>query len=246
VNALAASLTNAPITYNGQMGCNKFPDLVGATSVTGITLTAATDATGSAGGSAFIVYTITNTGNVAGNFTVEVDLDPGWLVEIQSVAGLQLNLNAGASAQVVAEIHIPGGTPDQNVEVRGRVTSDTYGPANSGAWTTLAVSTTSDIGDGGNGLLPNSFALAQNYPNPFNAGTNITFSLAESGDVTLTVCNLLGQRVRTLINGHREAGIQTEAWDGRDDNGNPVSSGIYFSRLVQNTRSDVRKMVLLK
>jgi hypothetical protein len=110
----------------------------------------------------------------------------------------------------------------------------------------LSVSTTSGVGGDNGGLLPNSFSLAQNYPNPFNAGTNITYSLDHSGPVTLTVCNLLGQNVRTIFDGHRESGIHTEAWDGRDDHGNPVPSGIYFSRLVQNEHRQVRKMVLLK
>ena len=239
INGLAATVVNAPVTFSGSFGCSKLADIVGATSASGITLTGPTAENGSAGSSAFITYSITNTGNIAGNFTVSIELDPAWNVIIQSVAGLGLNLEP-------AEIEIPEGTPNQDVEVRAKVSSDTYGPANSGAWTTLTVETVSDIGDGGHGLLPNSFALAQNYPNPFNAGTNITFGLDKSGQVSLSVCNLLGQRVRTLIDGHREAGIYTEAWDGRDENGNPVSSGIYFSRLLQNGRSDIRKMVLLK
>jgi hypothetical protein len=247
INGLAAPASNAPIVFTGTIGCNKFPDLTGATSVSGVSLTGPVDATGSAGNSAFIVYSITNSGNVSGNFTVNVELDQPWAVILQSQKSFPLNLPAGESATIVAEILIPGGTPDQDVEVRAKVSSDSYGQANSGAWTSLAVSTTSDIGDGGGGgLLPNSFALAQNYPNPFNAGTNIAFSLEQSGQVSLIVCNLLGQTVRTLIDGHREAGIHNEAWDGRDDRGNAVSSGIYFSRLVQNNRSNVRKMVLLK
>jgi hypothetical protein len=245
INGLAAPAIGAPILWNGTSTSNT--DLVGATSVPGITLTGPVGATGSAGNSAFIVYSITNSGNVAGNFTVGVELDQPWTVILQLQKSLPLNLSAGGTATIVAEIQIPGGTPDQDVEVRAKVSSDTYGQANSGAWTSLAVSTTSDIGDGGGGgLLPNSFALAQNYPNPFNAGTNIAFNLEQSGQVTLNVCNLLGQTVRTLIDGHREAGIHNEAWDGRDDRGNAVSSGIYFSRLVQNDRSNVRKMVLLK
>jgi len=245
INGLAAPAGDAPVLWNGTNNNNI--DLAGAANVSGITLTGPVGATGSAGNSAFIVYSVSNSGNVAGDFTVDIELDQPWLVEIKSTAGLALSLAAGAESTVVAEIHIPEGTPDQDVEVRAKVSSDTYGQANSGAWTSLAVSTTSDIGDGGGGgLLPNSFAMAQNYPNPFNAGTNIAFSLEQSGQMTLTVCNLLGQTVRTLIDGHREAGIHTEAWDGRDDRGNAVSSGIYFSRLVQNDRSNVRKMVLLK
>lgn len=246
INGIAAVAANAPITFTSAMGSNRFPELVGSTSVSGITLTGPTDATGSAGNSAFIVYQITNSGNVSGNFTLNVELNPGWTVNLSSQKALPLNLSAGETASIVAEIVIPGGTADQDVEVRARISSDAYGEANSGAWTMLSVSTTSDVGGDNGGLLPNSFSLAQNYPNPFNAGTNITYSLDQSGPVTLTVCNLLGQNVRTLFEGHRESGIHTEAWDGRDDHGNAVPSGIYFSRLVQNEHRQVRKMVLLK
>jgi len=247
INGIAATLVTSPAIFIGGLGCSHQEGLTGATSVSGVTLTGPTDATGSAGNSAFIVYSITNSGNVAGNFTINVELTPGWTVLLSSQKAFPLNLTAGETATIVAEIQIPGGTSDQDVEVRARISSDTYGLANSGAWTSLAVSTTSDIGgDNGGGLLPTSFSLAQNYPNPFNAGTNITFNLDQSGQVSLTVCNLLGQSVRTLIDGHREVGIQTEVWDGRDDNGNIVPSGIYFSRLVQNDQRQVRKMVLLK
>ncbi len=246
INGIAASLVSAPATMGAGFGCGSEEGLVGPTSASGVTLTGPTAATGSAGNSAFIVYSITNSGNVAGNFTLNVELTPGWTVLLSSQKALPLSLGVGETATIVAEIQIPGGTADQDVEVRARISSDSYGQANSGAWTTLAVSTTSDVGGDNGGLLPTSFSLAQNYPNPFNAGTNITFNLDQSGQVSLTVCNLLGQSVRTLINGHREVGIQTEVWDGRDDNGNTVPSGIYFSRLVQNDQRQVRKMVLLK
>lgn len=246
INGVASTLVNAPATMGAGFSCGGAEALIGPTSVSGVTLTGPTDATGSAGNSAFIVYSITNSGNIAGDFTLDVELNPGWTVLLSSQKALPLNLNAGETATIVAEIQIPGGTSDQDVEIRARITSDTYGQANSGAWTTLAVSTTSDVGGDNGGLLPTSFSLAQNYPNPFNAGTNITFNLDQSGQVSLTVCNLLGQSVRTLINGHREVGIQTEVWDGRDDDGNTVPSGIYFSRLVQNDQRQVRKMVLLK
>lgn len=246
INGIAASLAAAPAIMGAGFGCGNEEGLVGPTLANGVTLTGPTDATGSAGNSAFVVYSITNSGNVSGNFTIHVELNPGWTVLLSSQKSLPLNLNAGESATIVAEIQIPQGTPDQDVEVRARIAADSYAMANSGAFTTLAVSTTSDVGDDGNGMLPTSFALAQNYPNPFNAGTNITFNLEQSGQVSLTVCNLLGQRVRTLLEDHLEVGIHTTAWDGRDDNGTPVPSGIYFSRLVQNNQAHVRKMVLLK
>ncbi|HWO56505.1 MAG TPA: T9SS type A sorting domain-containing protein [bacterium] len=244
INGLAATPVHGAIFFSGSNQNNVV--LAGAASYPGVTLTGPLDANGIAGNSAFIAFEITNSGNVASNYTVDVKLDQPWTVNLQSQKSLPLNLAAGGTATIVAEIVIPPGTPDQDVEVRAHITADAYGPANSGAWTTLAVSTTSDVGSGDGGLLPNSFALAQNYPNPFNAGTNITYSLAQGGLVNLSVCNLLGQTVRTVADGYREAGVHTDVWDGRDDHGNAVPSGIYFSRLSQNGQLQVRKMVLLK
>jgi hypothetical protein len=246
INGLAATATNGPVIFSGTFGCNKTAQLAGATSVEGVTLTAPLDATGSAGGNGPVLLVIKNTGGVSASYTVEVEVDQPWNVLIQAVNGLNVNLAPGASQDVLAQIQIPPGTPDQNVEVRARVTSDTYGEANSGAWTMLSVSTTSGVGHDGDGLIPNRFSLAQNYPNPFNAGTNIGFAIEKGGQVNLTVCNLLGQTVRTLLNGYRDPGVYTEAWDGRDEHGTSVPSGIYFSRLIQNSQTQVRKMVLLK
>ncbi len=94
--------------------------------------------------------------------------------------------------------------------------------------------------------LPRSFALEQNYPNPFNAGTIIPFSLTKSGDVELVVYDILGRTVRHLAAGFYDQGSHTVAFDGRDEHGSPLSSGVYLYRLVGPSFSQTRKMVLLK
>jgi hypothetical protein len=94
--------------------------------------------------------------------------------------------------------------------------------------------------------LPTNYSLLQNYPNPFNAGTNIAFRLPADGEVTLTVYNVLGNPVRTLQNGRMEAGDHTINWDGRDNNGSTVQSGVYFYRLSAAKWSETKKMTLLK
>lgn len=91
-----------------------------------------------------------------------------------------------------------------------------------------------------------TFALAQNYPNPFNPNTSISFSLASSADTSLKIYNLKGQIVATLAEGILEAGNHTIDWDGRDNNGNALSSGIYFYRLQSGQTTLQRKMVLSK
>ena len=78
--------------------------------------------------------------------------------------------------------------------------------------------------------IPNAIRIS-NYPNPFNPNTTIDFYLPEPGDVTLEVFNIKGQRVKTLINEHKETGSHNIVWNGTDQNGRFVSSGVYFYRL---------------
>ncbi|HEU4364563.1 MAG TPA: FlgD immunoglobulin-like domain containing protein [Candidatus Krumholzibacteria bacterium] len=88
--------------------------------------------------------------------------------------------------------------------------------------------------------------LDQNYPNPFNPRTTIAFSVKDRGLVTLRVYNVAGELVRTLANEEFTAGAHTKVWDGRNDAGSPVSSGVYFYKLVSNSFAQTKKMVLLK
>lgn len=103
--------------------------------------------------------------------------------------------------------------------------------------------------DQGGTPLPADFTLDQNYPNPFNAATIIPLQIAGDGSrqVRLEIHNLLGQRVRTLLDERAEAGHRNVLWDGRDDDGRAVASGVYFARLtVAGGTQQVRSMVLLK
>ena len=94
---------------------------------------------------------------------------------------------------------------------------------------------------------PTEFALLQNFPNPFNPETTIGYELAESADVTLQIYNVVGQVVRTLIASESQSvGRYQVRWDGMDDRGMPVSSGIYFYQISAGKFQDVRKLMLLK
>jgi len=88
--------------------------------------------------------------------------------------------------------------------------------------------------------------LHQNYPNPFNPATTISFDLAQPGHVRLDVFDVAGRRVATLVDGVRAAGLSRATWDGRDSHGQPVSSGVYFYRLMAGGTLQTKKMVLLK
>ena len=93
---------------------------------------------------------------------------------------------------------------------------------------------------------PQKFELFQNYPNPFNVETEIRYELPEKNHVTVEVFNLLGQHVRTLLEEDQEAGWYVVLWDGRDDVGRDVASGLYFCRLKAGEFDRIIKMVLLK
>ena len=99
-------------------------------------------------------------------------------------------------------------------------------------------------------LLPTVTELTGNYPNPFNPTTKIKFSLKADSKVSLSIYNVRGQKVKTLINDNMEAGYHTIVWDGRDDNGKSVSSGVYFNNFgsVNNSGdyTSVKKIILLK
>lgn len=93
---------------------------------------------------------------------------------------------------------------------------------------------------------PAGFYLAQNYPNPFNASTKINFRLMKSSAVELDIYNILGQKVRTVVDENMTAGEHHVIWDGMNDSGDPVSSGIYFYKLQTNFGTISRKMTILK
>ena len=106
---------------------------------------------------------------------------------------------------------------------------------------------TTRVEDESGNELPNKFELRQNYPNPFNPATKITYTLARNAEVKLTVYNLAGQLVRTLVNRERQsAGVYTIVWEGKDEGGSPLASGVYLYRIDAGGFVDFRKMILLR
>ncbi|RMI13027.1 MAG: T9SS C-terminal target domain-containing protein [Calditrichaeota bacterium] len=94
--------------------------------------------------------------------------------------------------------------------------------------------------------IPDNFQLFQNYPNPFNPTTSIVYAMTRPATVTIAVYDLLGHKVRTLVNKRMPAGVHKVVWDGTNDRGEAVSSGIYLYRLEAGKFTQARKMVLMR
>jgi hypothetical protein len=90
------------------------------------------------------------------------------------------------------------------------------------------------------------FSLDQNYPNPFNPTTKIEFVLSKSEQVKIEIFNILGEKVKTLMDQHLKAGRQLVEWDGKDESGEEVASGVYFYRLQTKDFTQTKKMVLIR
>jgi phosphodiesterase/alkaline phosphatase D-like protein len=102
-------------------------------------------------------------------------------------------------------------------------------------------------------VLPRQYAMSQNYPNPFNPETSVQYALPAASRVELTIYDIMGHQVRKLVSERKEAGYHRVMWDGRDDRGGEVPSGIYFYRIqavdsadVQNRFQSIKKMVIIK
>jgi len=94
--------------------------------------------------------------------------------------------------------------------------------------------------------LPSTFSLSQNHPNPFNPSTMIQYALPQDAEVNLLIYNVLGQKVKTLVSEFQTAGFKSVEWDGTDERGSVVATGIYFFKLKAGEFVQTKKMVMLK
>jgi hypothetical protein len=100
---------------------------------------------------------------------------------------------------------------------------------------------TTGVGDDAINQLPKNYSLSQNYPNPFNPVTTIKYSIGKEGNVKLTVYNVIGSKVATIINEYKPAGSYSVQFDGSN-----FASGIYLYRLESRNYSDAKKFILMK
>ncbi|NIR47933.1 MAG: T9SS type A sorting domain-containing protein, partial [Phycisphaerae bacterium] len=113
-------------------------------------------------------------------------------------------------------------------------------------WSLNHLSGSTGIDREGSRDLVSRYVLFQNYPNPFNPETRIKFSLPATSSVTLTVYNVLGQEIKSLVNEIKPAGEYEVTWDGTNRRGKLVPSGVYLYKLEGKNIVETKKMILLK
>jgi len=145
----------------------------------------------------------------------------------------------------LAEINVP---MDSSMMAGLAVASGSYSLLVNGVFSNVNVSekndTSVDLID--ESPFPESFQMYQNFPNPFNASTQICYDLPITDFVKIVVYNLMGQKIRTLVNKKQMAGFYQINWDGINENAVPVVSGIYYCQIIYNRKKISRKMVFLQ
>jgi hypothetical protein len=177
--------------------------------------------------------TFTWPSNGTERFELATDIAFSNVIESATVSGgiytLQIILPANDSTAYFWRIRPESGSSENDIYVFNVVQSPT------------------DVDDGNSDkLLPDHCWLEQNYPNPFNPLTTIRYHLPEGAHVGMTVHNVLGQLIRTLIDQAMPSGDHSVEWDATDQSGRPVASGIYFYRMTAGEASFTRKMTLIR
>ena len=186
---------------------------------------------------------------------VEVkQVEEGMMGTADGHAGLFVSSNKNPGEVIVGSMKVDGGSADGAGDLVEFVfrTEDT--PIQSdfqildGILVDLAgnVDQMHNIAIGRLDAVPEAYGLGQNLPNPFNPSTTIEYEVPESGNVRLIVYNLLGQQVRTLVSDNIEAGFHTIVWDGADEFGRGVASGIYIYRMSAGEFKATKRMMFLK
>ncbi len=137
---------------------------------------------------------------------------------------------------VLFTIVVPNATAEQIINAEPKILASIN---NAGAELLYDVGNFEDV-------LPLNYMLYQNYPNPFNPGTEIKFDIPEYSTVKIIVWNILGQKVRTLVEANLDPGRKSVRWDGKDDMGNPVGSGVYFYTMYAKSLEDGREFTMTR
>ena len=111
---------------------------------------------------------------------------------------------------------------------------------------TIFVKIVTDVNEDPTQVLPNRYSISQNYPNPFNLSTAIRYTIPKRSKVTISIYNVMGRKVNTIVVESKRTGSHTAYWDGADKAGKVVSSGVYFYRIRAGDFVETKRMLLLK
>ena len=165
--------------------------------------------------------------------------DEVWTFDLQTHAWTRLEADGGAPLKRTRAAAVYVETEDRMVVFGGA-----EGTALDDMWSLEGLSPPTSVED--QTSRPGAFSLEQNHPNPFNPSTTIRYRLPAAAQVDLRVFDALGRPVRHLVEGRQEAGVYTAVWDGADDRGGQLASGVYFYRLSAGQHSQTRRLVLLR
>ncbi|UCD95386.1 MAG: T9SS type A sorting domain-containing protein [Candidatus Zixiibacteriota bacterium] len=119
-------------------------------------------------------------------------------------------------------------------------------PTFSGPYCWQIITDTTDVRGVDKGVLPADFELGQNYPNPFNPNTTFEFAVPQKSQVNISIFNILGQKISTIVDAEYGPGYYNATWDGTTDGGSEVASGIYFYKIEADNFKSTKKMMLLR
>ncbi len=162
--------------------------------------------------------------------------------------------NAGNTLTNATESKWQGGNWVNNAkndylyDANNNMTDDTYSIWDNGGWlndTRSLYDWSTFTANEDNFIAPQLLSLNA-HPNPFNPLTTISYNLSKASDITMKVYNLKGEAIRTLVSAHKSSGNHTTTWDGTNDNGKPVSTGIYYIRMLSGNANVTRKVTLIK
>ena len=175
-----------------------------------------------------------------------------WCDEDQEQGDLHTNFKLSAGGEFLALVNIDGVTILDSITFGNQSTDISYGRVFDGSseWNFLSPtpgSTNSSSGmEVSESTLPETFTLYQNYPNPFNPTTILRYDLPKDALVNITIYDMMGRHVKTLMNDQQTAGYRSLQWNATNNAGLPVSAGIYLYIIQAGEFRQVKKMVLLK
>ena len=185
-----------------------------------------------------------NTGNTAKSISVTLDSSSMWTLTANSYLNSFIDADGISGTEVV---NIAGNGfniyYDASLSANDYLNSLTYSLINGG---NLTPKTSTSVNDQEQGQIPTKLELKQNYPNPFNPSTTIEYQIPGTGNVVIKIFNINGELIKTLKEEQQSSGNYSVKWNGKNNNGQQVASGIYICRIMFGATMLSRKMLLLK